>query len=445
MKWSLALVALTVLAVAAVSRRLSGTPVTAAMVFVVIGVLLGPAVAGEVNLSPSGTDVRTLAEATLAVVLFADASRIRLGALRREYAVPLRLLGIGLPLTIALGALLAAAIFNQLTVAEALVLAVLLAPTDGALGQAVVSDPHLPSRIRQGLNVESGLNDGICVPLLFIVLAAADVESHLSSGHHAIAIVAEEIGYGILGGAGVGLLVAAVVGIGRRKELIADTWLQVIPVAGAALAYGVAAALGGSGFIAAFLAGMLFGALVGESDEASLFSDGLGGLLDGVTFLAFGAVLLGPALSHLSWSIVAYAVLSLTVVRMLPVAISMLGAGARLPTLGFLGWFGPRGLASIVFAVIVVEGSNLPHVQTILLTTYATVGLSVLAHGLSAAPLTDRYARWYRSHTKGRLPRMESVPAEAHRPRGPIRPAPPATPVGSSGLGDESKAGSVLG
>jgi NhaP-type Na+/H+ or K+/H+ antiporter len=416
----LALVALAVLVVAAVSRRLSGTPVTAAMVFVVIGVLIGPEVAGDVNPSPTGEGVRTLAEATLALVLFSDASRIRLKALRREYLVPLRLLGLGLPLTIAMGAVLAAVLFPQLTIAEALVLAVLLAPTDAALGQAVVTDPRLPSRISQGLNVESGLNDGICVPLLFIVLAAADVESHVEGGHHALTIVVEEIGYGILGGIGAGLLVAAVVRVGRRQRLIADSWLQVIPVAGAALSYGVAAALGGSGFIAAFLAGMLFGRLVTESDEASRLTEELGALLDGLTFLAFGAVLLGPALAHLSWSIGGYALLSLTVVRILPVAIAMLGTGADRRTIGFLGWFGPRGLASIVFAVIVVQQSHLPQVQTILLTTYATVGLSVLVHGLSAAPLADRYGRWYRSRARERLPTMESLPTGTHRARGPI-------------------------
>ena len=299
-------------------------------------------------------------------------------------------------------------------------LAVLLAPTDAALGQAVVTDPRLPSRIRQGLNVESGLNDGICVPLLFIVLAAADVESHVTGGHHALVIVAEEIGYGILGGAGAGLLLSAVVRIGRRHDLIADSWLQIIPVVGAALAYGIAAALGGSGFIAAFLAGMLFGVLGREPDETFRFSENVGALLDGLTFLAFGAVLLGPALSELSWKIVLYAALSLTVVRMLPVALALLGTEARRPTIAFLGWFGPRGLASIVFAVIVVEESRLPHVQTILLTTYATVGLSVLAHGLTASPLTDRYVRWYQSHQPERLPKMESVPAAHHRPRGPL-------------------------
>ena len=419
MKWALVCVALAVLAVAAVSRRLSGGPVTPAMVFLAIGVVAGPAVTDEIGLSSTGGVVRTLAEATLAVVLFSDASRIKLMTLRRELAVPLRLLAIGLPLTIAAGAALAAAVFGELTITEALVLAVLLAPTDAALGQAVVTEPRLPSRIRQGLNVESGLNDGICVPLLFIVLAAAEVDSAASSSHHALTIVAEEIGYGLLAGLAAGALVSAIVTIAGRRGLIAGSWLQVIPVAGAALAYGLATALGGSGFIGAFVAGGVFGGLVGrESIESSRFSEEIGETLNGVTFLVFGAVLLGPALGHLSWSVVAYAALSLTVVRMLPVAVAMLGTGARRPTVGFLGWFGPRGLASIVFAVVVVEESELPHVTTILLATYATVGLSVIAHGLTAAPLADRYARWYESHSRDRLPSMESVPAASHPARG---------------------------
>src|SRR4051794_12820922 len=161
------------------------------MVFVAVGLLVGPEVLAGLDAPPTGERVRTLAEATLAIVLFSDAARIKLSTLRREYAVPVRLLGVGLPLTIALGAVVAVALFDQLTLAEALVLAVVLAPTDAALGQAVVVEPRLPSRIRQGLNVESGLNDGICVPLLFIVLSYAEVESDVSSGHHALTIVAE--------------------------------------------------------------------------------------------------------------------------------------------------------------------------------------------------------------------------------------------------------------
>jgi sodium/hydrogen antiporter len=418
-KWELAIVAATLLVVAGVSRRLTDTSFTPAMAFVLTGLVVGPLVIDQVTVAPASATVRTLAEATLAVVLFADASRIKLPVLRREYSVPLRLLAIGLPLTIVLGAVLAAGFFARLNAAEAVVLAVLLAPTDAALGQAVVTEPRLPSRIRQGLNVESGLNDGICVPLLLIALSIADVEDKTSTAGHAIRIVAEEIGYGIVAGVAVGLVAAVVVASGSRRRLISGPWLQVIPVAGAGLAYGIAAGLGGSGFIAAFLAGMVFGALVPrKSEEASRLNEELGGLLAGVTFLTFGAVLLGPTLKHLSWQMVVYAVLSLTLIRMLPVAIAMFRSGAKWQTVGFLGWFGPRGLASIVFAVITVQEAHLAGANTILLTTYLTIGLSVLAHGVTAAPLARRYARWYEIHPPHRRPAMGSVPAPHHRSRG---------------------------
>jgi NhaP-type Na+/H+ or K+/H+ antiporter len=396
MHWTLAIVALTLLGVAAFSRLLSGTPVTPAMVMVAVGVVVGPLVLDEADPSSSGSTVRTLAEATLALVLFADAAGVDLRRLRQDSALPVRLLGVGLPLTIAAGALAAVALFGDLSLAEALVLAVVLAPTDAALGQAVLANQRVPARIRQGLNVESGLNDGICVPLLLIILAAAESEAHTSGSGAALRIVVEEVGYGVLAGVAVGALAAAVIVLAGRRELIAAAWLQTVPVAGAFLAYGVAAPLGGSGFIGAFVAGMTFGHLARRDTEPlDVFTDELGQLLNGVTFIVFGAVLLGPALEALSWSIVGYALLSLTLVRMVPVALALIGTHGRRPTVAFLGWFGPRGLASIVFAVIVVEDSHLPHVSTILTATYVTIGMSVLLHGLSAAPLADRYASWF--------------------------------------------------
>src|SRR3954468_15057483 len=217
MEWTLAVVALTLLGVAAFSGRLSGTPVTPAMVFVLIGLLVGPAVLGGVDLESSSGTVRTLAETTLALVLFCDAARIDLRLLRREVGVPLRLLGIGLPLTIGLGALSAAVIFDQLGVEEAVILAIVLAPTDAALGQAVVTEPRVPARIRQGLNVESGLNDGICVPLLFAAVAAADVQSEISGGRSAGTLLLEEIGYGIVGGVAAGVLVGVIMTYATRR------------------------------------------------------------------------------------------------------------------------------------------------------------------------------------------------------------------------------------
>ncbi len=420
MEWSLAIVALTLLAVAAISQRLSGTPLRRRWCSSPSGCWWDPEVLDGIALESSGATVRALAEATLALVLFCDASRIDLRLLRREVGVPLRLLGIGLPLTIALGALAAAVVFDRLSVEEAAILAIVLAPTDAALGQAVVTEPRVPGRIRQGLNVESGLNDGICVPLLFAAVAVADVKSEISEGRSAATLLLEEIGFGVVGGVVGGLVVAAIVIHAGRRDLIAGPWRQVIPGAGAALAYGMASALGGSGFIAAFVAGMTFRLALGrDPEDLNELSEEVGNVLNGVTFLFFGAILLGPALGELSWELALYAVLSLTLVRMLPVAIAMLGSHARAPTLGFLGWFGPRGLASIVFAVIVIEESNLPHEHLIVLAIYLTVGLSVFAHGLSAAPLAGRYARWYEQHPRDKAPPMESAPTKATRARGP--------------------------
>ena len=418
MDWSLTIVALALIAVATVSKPLSGSPITPAILFVSIGLLVGPKVLDEVSLSSTSSTERALAEATLALVLFSDASRIDLRALRREASVPIRLLGIGLPLTIALGALAAGVIFGELTFWEAVIIGVILAPTDAALGQAVVTDPRVPGRIRQGLNVESGLNDGICVPLLFAAVAAADVESGISGGRTGITLLVEEVGYGIVGGVAAGLLIGAIVIYAGPRNLIEGAWRQVIPAAGAALAYGTAAALHGSGFIGAFVAGMVFRAVIRrDPGEMNRLTEEVGSVLNGVTFIIFGAILLGPALGDLSWELALYAVLSLTVVRMVPVAIAMLGSHVRLPTLGFLGWFGPRGLASIVFAVIVIEESQLPHEHLIVLATYLTVGLSVFAHGLTAAPLADRYADWFERHPRDKAPPLESAPAEVTRTR----------------------------
>lgn len=409
MDWTPAIVALTLLGVAAFSRRLSGTPVTPAMVFVACGLIVGPQVIDGIDLPSTSGSVRALAQATLTLVLFSDASRIDLATLRRSVGVPLRLLAVGLPLTIALGALAAATLFGQLSAGEAAIIGVALAPTDAALGQAVILERGIPARIRQGLNVESGLNDGICVPLLFAALAASDLESEISGGSHAVELLIREIGYGALGGAIAGTLAAVIIRQAGRRHLITAQWRQVVPLAAAALAYGIADPLQGSGFIAAFLAGIVFRMLLGgETEPIGRLSEEVASVLSGVTFLLFGAVLLGPALDSVSWQLILYAALSLTVVRMIPVRLAMLGARSRAPTLGFLGWFGPRGLASIVFAVIVIQEATLPHEHLIVLAIYLTVGISVLAHGLSAAPLAARYARWYRSHPREQAPPMES-------------------------------------
>ncbi|MGB0121012.1 MAG: cation:proton antiporter [Solirubrobacterales bacterium] len=414
---SLMMIALGLLVVATISKKLSGTPVTAAMVFVAMGILVGPQFIDDIDVDSTGSAVRILAEATLALVLFSDASRISLGELKREASVPARLLGIGLPLTIIFGAAAAALLFDEITVGEAIVVGVILAPTDAALGQAVVTSKKVPGRIRQGLNVESGLNDGICVPLLFAAVAAADIESNIANGRSAFHLLGEEIGFGILAGVAAGLLIARIILVAGRWNLITGPWKQVVPAAGAALAYGLADTLGGSGFIAAFVAGMAFHiGLKGDPEHLNRLTDEVGSTLSGVTLMIFGAVLLGPMIGEITWQIALYAVLSLTVIRMVPVAIAMIGSGARAPTVGFLGWFGPRGLATIVFAILIVEESSLPHQSLLVQIAYLTVGLSVLAHGLTASPLAARYGKWFKANPK-RDQSMEGAPGVVSRLR----------------------------
>ena len=298
-----------------------------------------------------------------------------------------------------------------------MVIAIVLAPTDAALGQAVVTSPALPSRIRQGLNVESGLNDGLCVPLLAIALAVAQADAGQFSDAHAVTVVAEAIGWGLAGGIVAGLVAAQAVRLSRSRGWIEEHWLEVVPVVAAAGAYGIADSLGGSGFIAAFVGGALYGRFVGRDADPAAFSEELGGLLSGITFIVFGAAVLSTVWSQIGFADVVYAVLSLTVVRMVPVAVAMLGSHARTPTVLFLGWFGPRGLASIVFGVVIIEAAGLPHTSTLVATITVTVALSVFAHGISAAPLARRYASW---HAATASP-MESAPAHRQRWRYSLR------------------------
>jgi sodium/hydrogen antiporter len=392
--WSLAAVAGVLLVYIALQTWRPGV-LAPAIAFTAGGLVIGREGFDWVELSPRADSLQLLAEATLALVLFSDASRIDLRALRDGYAVPARLLGIGLPLTIGAGTLAALAVLPDLALEEALVLAIVLAATDAALGQAVVTDERLPASIRQGLNVESGLNDGLCVPALIVALALADTRAHTPTGAEAGEVVAESLGYGLLMGTVAGLA-AALVQRARapsRDEQRAQ-WRWLLSPVAAALAFGLAAPLGGSGFIAAFVAGIVFGA-AGRPTRTATWpapAQELGGLLNALTFIVFGAAFLKPLVERADWRVALYAVLSLTVVRMAPVAIAMLGTRSRPATIAYLGWFGPRGLASIVFAVLVVE-ENIPHASTIVDATALTVTLSIVLHGLSAGPLTERYAR----------------------------------------------------
>jgi NhaP-type Na+/H+ or K+/H+ antiporter len=250
------------------------------------------------------------------------------------------------------------------------------------------------------------------VPLLIIFLTLA--QSEQGTGQiDPQRVVVEEIGNGGVGGIAAGALGAWVLGVFARRGWMQGTWRQLNAVATPLLAYTGAAGLGGSGFSAAFVAGIGFGAMAGERAEHSTFlAEQSGELLNAVTFLLFGAVLLGPALGELDWRGGLYAVGSLTVVRMLPVALAMLGTGMGRVTVGFLGWFGPRGLASIVFVLILVEQTELPERSLMLTVVTWTVALSVYAHGLTAWPGANRYADWYGAHRRdhGSMPESAPVP-----------------------------------
>jgi NhaP-type Na+/H+ or K+/H+ antiporter len=375
-----------------IASRLEKTPVNGALVYIAVGMLFGPLALGLIDLNVDGAAVRRLAEFALAICLFTDSSNANLGVLRSVESIPIRLLLIGLPLTIAMGLGVGLLLFPDLGFLEVALIATMLAPTDAALGKAVVSNPAVPDKVRESLNVESGLNDGICVPviLFFLALAAGSVESSESTGLIA-KLTLEVIGIGLVTGLVLALLGGFALRTCASRGWVAGTWLQIPVIALALLCFALAQWLGGSGFIASFVGGLTFGALTTQHKKQFLeAAEGAGDAIALVTWFTFGTVIIGFLLPGLHWQVFMYAVLSLTVVRMLPVFLCLIGKGLQRDTLLFMGWFGPRGLASIVFAVM-VAGKNLPGNDTILAVVAWTIILSIVVHGLSANPLASLY------------------------------------------------------
>jgi NhaP-type Na+/H+ or K+/H+ antiporter len=394
----LAIMAACVFLYSIVSGGLERTPVNGALVFILCGIALGPVGLGVLNLNLEREGLRTLAELTLALVLFTDAANANLGVLKKSFHIPQGLLLIGLPLTILLGFGVGMLLFDTLSLIEVAILATMLAPTDAALGKAVVTNESVPANIREGLNVESGLNDGICVPILFVFLAlAADTGAGGGTTSLALKLVAGEIGIGLAVGAGFTVLATWLIKRLSSRGWITQTWRQLPVVALSILCFAVAQLLGGSGFIACFAGGLLFGAIMPSHKEPLLLAaEGTGDTLALITWVLFGASVVGQALATFSWEVLLYALLSLTVVRMLPVFLTLTGMGLGTGEKMFMGWFGPRGLASIVFAVIVL-GEKLPGGDTIAMTVTCTIVLSVLAHGLSANPLVSALTKQIKS------------------------------------------------
>ena len=416
----LLVVAVVVLAYAGLSRRLANTVVSGPMVFVALGLLVGSKGLDLVDFSLSSELVRTVVEATLVLVLFSDASRIDLAGLRRHLDLPGRLLGIGLPLSIVAGVGAAALVYPHVEVLELALIAVILAPTDAALGQAVVTNQRLPAWVRQGLNVESGLNDGIAVPIFTTLTAFAVAET--GPTNHALATeLVRQLGGGLVCGIGVGLAGGWVLLLAHRRDWLSPDWTGIAGLLVAVVAYSAAVSVHGSGFIAAFCAGMAFGHTTRRVlPDAGGFGEQVGQLLEAITFVIFGGAVLTMALGQPAGRAILYAVLSLTVVRMIPVALALIGSRSAPPTVAFCGWFGPRGLASVLFLVLLIEDvPNLEHLPIVVAAVTWTVALSVVAHGVSAVPLSDRYVLWYerRRLTEDDAPMVEASRTHEHRLR----------------------------
>ena len=397
----LAIVAALVFGWGTLSARLERFDVTAPITFVAAGLLLTHGPLAFLAVAPSNELIKELAEFTLVLILFSDASRVGLHELRADAGLYLRLLGAALPVTIGLGTLLALALLGGGNIWLALLVGAALAPTDAALGAGMMANPAIPARIRRLINVESGLNDGIATPFVSIAIAGAATGGEIAG--HGPAAATAELALGLLVGVALGGIGGLLVNAARKRGWIAEGFAGSAGLGLAVCTYASALALHGNGFIAAFVGGLAFGTVRGRRGEPLVpFVEETGALVSLLVWLTFGAVAVAPAVESLTWQIVLYAVLSLTVIRMVPVAVALIGAGLGRATVALVGWFGPRGLASVVFALLALEdlGDRTAHTAVAVITI--TVMISVVAHGASADPLATRYARLLARQTGGR-------------------------------------------
>lgn len=380
------------LAFGLVSHRLDGTVLTGPMLFAAFGLLAGPAAAGLITLQISNRGLHLLAEVTLILVLFSDAASIDLRRLRRDHNLPVRMLAVGMPLTIVLGTLAALMLFTEFSLWEAALLAAILAPTDAALGQAVVANSAVPVRIRQALNVESGLNDGIALSVVLVLAACASASQITADAAYWLSFIVKQITLGPLAGVLVGYVGARLVALCYRAGWLSESAEGLIALALAFGAYALAELFHGNGFVAAFIGGLVFGnTLAFKCKYLYEFAESEGQILILLTFMAFGIVMIPMAIPDIKFSYVLFALLSLTVVRMLPVSVSLIGTGIKPVSSLFLGWFGPRGLASVLFALLILESADVAHKEEIFVAIIVTVVSSILLHGFTAGP----FSRWY--------------------------------------------------
>jgi len=391
---SLLMITVALVAFGLISKRLDGSSITGPMLFAVLGLLFGPTVFGLIELPITNDALHLLAEITLILVLFSDAANIDLGQLRRDHNLPVRMLLVGVPLTILLGALAALVLFEDFGILEAALLAAILAPTDAALGQAVVSNHLVPLRIRQALNVESGLNDGIALPFVLVFAALANAMGAEANSGHWIFFALKQVGLGPVAGLAVGYAGAKLVAQCHHRQWMSENALGMIALGLAFGSFALAELVHGNGFIAAFVAGLTFGnTLQHRCQFLYEFAESEGQILILVTFAAFGSAMIPQAVGNLEPTHVLFAILALTAIRMLPVYLALLGTGIKPVTTAFLGWFGPRGLASILFVLLILENMETAHYDDIFTAVIATVTLSILLHGMTAGPAARAYGK----------------------------------------------------
>ncbi len=409
-----AVVALALTAWALVSARSRRWPLTMPMVMVAAGLLTHWVGVSRTEVPEQWIGV--VGEIALAVVLFSDAVRIDLRALRRERGLPLRLLGIGLPLSLVLGTGIVAVVVPGLGIWEAALLAAILAPTDPALGQAVVDDESVPLRVRQALNVESGLNDGLVLPVVLLFIALSGGTSGRDVSFPVFA--AQQIGLGAVVGLAVGAGAAYLLRRADESGWVEGLYAQLATLSVAALALAVALASGGNGFVACFVAGLVFGTISRDGGSHLVeYSEDSGQLLSAISFFLFGNVLLPAALDELSWTVALCAAALLTVGRLVPVAVSLIGSGTAPQTVAFIGWFGPRGLASVVFGILLLE-QEVAKAGTLAAIVSLTVTLSVVAHGATAGWGAQRFGRWAEAASRHDRSMPEVQQVHEHRSRG---------------------------
>jgi NhaP-type Na+/H+ or K+/H+ antiporter len=386
-----ALLAVLLLVYSAIAGRIERSLISGPIVFTALGFALGADGLGILRIRIEGEGLRLLAELTLAMVLFTDAANPDFSVVKRNLGLPERLLGIGLPLTIVLGFVAAAVVFPRLEILEIALLAAILAPTDAALGKPVVTNPAVPAATREALNLESGLNDGICVPIVVLLLGLA-VGTQIEGGTatHVARVVVEAIGIGLVVGLALTWSTIKMLRFAEVRGWISEHWVEIPIVALAAACFAAAQAFGGSGFIACFVGGLLLSGLrARHKAELLRGAEHMGEALALMTWVVFGGIVVVRMIDRVTWQALLYAVLSLTVVRMVPVFLCLIGTQTSTADKLFIGWFGPRGLATIVFAVLVLD-EKLPGNDTIMLAAGWTVLLSVVLHGVTANPLVRR-------------------------------------------------------